>query len=68
MSLAESRFFAWMKRERKALQIAHVRKVEASGGSCDGLRCVRCPIDCSVVESDAITLHKASEWLKANAS
>lgn len=52
--------------EQKALQIAHVREIEARGGSCDGIPCGPCPLDCSVVESDDIMLHVAREWLKAN--
>lgn len=56
-----------MNDEQKAQQIAHVLKIEALGGSCDGLRCGPCPLDCSVVESDDIMLLKAREWLKANA-
>ena len=57
-----------MKDEQKARQIAHVREIEARGGSCLRLRCGICPLNCSLVESDSITLHKAREWLKANAS
>lgn len=53
--------------EQKALQIAHVREIETRGGSCDGLRCGACPLDCSIVESDDIMLLKAREWLKENA-
>lgn len=55
-----------MSDEQKARQTAHVREIEAQDGSCACLDCVLCPLDCSVVESDAITLHKAREWLKAN--
>jgi len=57
-----------MSDEKKARQIAHVRKVKANGGKCDGLSCGICPIDCSIVGTDDIMLHKAREWLKANAS
>ena len=57
-----------MSDEKKARQVAHVREIEAQDGSCACLDCVLCPLDCSVVESDSITLHKAREWLKANAS
>lgn len=66
MSRAESSFLAWMRRERKALQIAHVREIVASGGSCLGLGCSRCPLDCSVVESDEIMLLVARDWLDKN--
>jgi hypothetical protein len=55
-----------MSDEQKSRQIAHAREIEAHGGSCDGLLCGPCPLDCSVVESDDIMLLKAREWLKAN--
>ena len=70
MSRAESSFLAWWKRERKALQIAHVREIEARGGVCRNFSyrdCRACPLDCSLVESDEVMLAKAREWLKANA-
>lgn len=57
----------WPMDDKKALQIEHVRKIEARGGSCDGLPCGPCPLDCSVVESDDIMLYVAREWLKENA-
>jgi hypothetical protein len=56
-----------MSDEQKYRQIAHAREIEARGGSCDGLLCGPCPLDCSVVESDDIMLLKAREWLKENA-
>lgn len=68
MSRAESNFLAWMRRERRATQIAHVREIVANGGSCgDYPHCGRCPLPCSVLESDDIVLMVAREWLKDNA-
>lgn len=55
-----------MSDDKLKAKIAHVRDIEARGGSCDGLLCGACPIDCSVVESDDIMLIKAREWLKEN--
>ena len=55
-----------MSDEQKARQVAHVREIEAQEGSCACLCCGDCPLECSVVESDDIMLHKAREWLKAN--
>jgi hypothetical protein len=57
-----------MSDEQKARQVAHVREIEAQEGSCACLCCGDCPLECSVVEADDIMLHKAREWLKANAS
>ncbi len=67
MSRAESNFLDWMKRERKALQLAHVNEIVAQEGNCACLDCHACPLDCSLVESDEVMLAKAHEWLKANA-
>ena len=55
-----------MSDEQKSRQTAHVRKLEDQGGSCESLICGDCPLECSVVESDDIMLHKAREWLKEN--
>jgi hypothetical protein len=66
MSEAESAFLAHMKAERLAIERSHCEAIRVSGGDCRMLNCADCPLECSLVETDDITWHKAKEWLAAN--